>query len=129
MTRELVQRMLVQSAQQLRQLELHNLLQWSEVEPPLPPFSDLDHLLTYADVEEAPHEVVSGTRRMAGALNPFIGKCIALTSLYIYTGGDAEYWLNISPWKNRRYAEWAHFIGSVRNTLRFFTFKQGFDRN
>ena len=128
MTRELVHCILARSSSQLRHIELSNLLQWSEVEPALPKFTNAQGLEAYWKKHESDHKTLPYTRLMAGALDPFVGRCSTLTSLCITTVGRDDEW-SPEPWDDRRYSSWARFLDSVSDQLCYFSFKQGVSRN
>jgi hypothetical protein len=122
---------LSQSAPHLTHLELHNLLQWSHLDPPLPAVTSSASLLDYWKHNFEDHLPTMDSRLMSGALDPYIGRCAHLTSLCIATTGFGGYdeWQDISEWQEQRYDSWVRFIDSVRAHLRHLTFKQGVDRN
>jgi hypothetical protein len=126
-----VDSMLSQSAPHLTYLELHNLLQWSHLDPPLPAFTSHAELHHYWKTNFEDHLPIMDSRMMSGALDPYIGHCANLTSLCITTTGFGGYdeWQDISEWQERRYDSFARFMNSVRGHLQHLTFKQGVDRN
>jgi hypothetical protein len=129
MTSELVRSILQQSVPHLRQLALVNLLQWSGLSPPLPTFTSNGHAETHFADEDLEHDCIPNTRCITGSLEPFIRKCLALTSLTIITVGINETYCLPTERDDVRYAEWARFLTSVRGTVCFFSFKQAFNRN
>jgi len=72
MTRDLVERFMQNSTGILERLELHNLLQCEEHEPPFPKFNDAHTLETYLANHGPDHRTIAETQRMVGALEPFI---------------------------------------------------------
>ncbi|KAF2495380.1 hypothetical protein BU16DRAFT_582083 [Lophium mytilinum] len=116
------------SAHRLQTLELDNLMQWADTEPPLPKLSHLRALAKYFEQHESTLSVVVNTRVMVGALDPIVGCCSSLTSLRIGTVGEYEEYSE-NPRDNRLYSCWARFLASVRPTLQYFFFEQGPNRN
>jgi hypothetical protein len=129
MTPELVNCILQQSMSRLQNLELHNVLQWSELDPRLSTFQSIGEADTYLKSDDRWNESIPDTRRMLGMLDPFTGKCLALTSLTNTTVGNAETLQYTSATDKLRYTEFTRFFSSVRHILQFLSFKQGFNRN
>ena len=129
MTRDLVDCILTQASENIQHLELNNLLQWPDMEPPLPKFTARQDFKQYWRKQGSKHTALTDTRLMAGALDPYVSCCSFLTSLCITTVGRGNYWRSASLWEDRRYSSWARFIDSVRGTLRYLSFKQGLNRN
>jgi len=129
MTRDLVERFMQSSTGILERLELHNLLQCEEHEPPFPKFNDAQTLKTYLENHGPDHRTIAETQRMVGALEPFIGRFAVLTTLCIATFGETHLDCLPNERDDRRFTEWARMISSVCQTLRFLSFKQGRDRN
>jgi len=128
MTRDLVDCILTQASKNMKHLELNNLLQWPDMEPPLPKFTARQDFKHYWRKQGAKHKSVPETRLMAGALDPYVSRCSSLTSLCISTVGRGDYWRCASPWEDRRYSSYGRFMDSVRGTLRYLSFKQGVTR-
>ncbi|KAH7068317.1 hypothetical protein BKA63DRAFT_111994 [Paraphoma chrysanthemicola] len=128
MTREMVKCILTHPAR-LEHLELDNLLQWSEIEPPIPNFPTFLEAATYWRDNANAHTVIHRSRLMADALNPVLGQCQSLTSLCIATVGNGDYIEWSTDWEDRCYSAWARFIDSTRHQLRHFSFKQGLDHS
>lgn len=117
MTRELVGYMLTYSSHRLEKLEMNNLLQWSELEPPLPHFDHDRSLQEYWRKHRSDHKVMSRTAHMAGALDALTGRFEALTSLKIRSVRTRHRQPH-SSWDDRRYSSWARVIDSVCGTLK-----------
>ncbi|KAH7092271.1 hypothetical protein FB567DRAFT_235218 [Paraphoma chrysanthemicola] len=128
MTREMVQCILTYPAR-LERLELDNLLQWSEIEPPIPKFPIFLEAATYWRDNANAHKVIHRGRLMAESLNPVLGHCKSLSSLCIATVGNGDYIEWSTDWEDRCYSAWARFIDSTRHQLRHFSFKQGVDHS
>ena len=129
MTRDLVECILASSSEQIEHLELNNLLQWSEIVPPLPKFANFQDIYQYWKEHRGDHEALQDTRIMAGALDFYLGRCHLLTSLCIATVGNGDHWRRVSDWDDRRYRSWADFLDLVRNNVCYLSFKQGVNRN
>ncbi|KAF2687482.1 hypothetical protein K458DRAFT_386297 [Lentithecium fluviatile CBS 122367] len=111
------------SGNHLRHLDLCNLQQWSETDPPLPSFPHLRDLAIYRkhrkDIKFVPN---SGF--MVGVPDPLIGRYTALTSLRISTAGEDKE-DGQDPRDDLMYVFWARFLKSVWPTLEHFFFVQG----
>ncbi|KAF2824053.1 hypothetical protein CC86DRAFT_63425 [Ophiobolus disseminans] len=128
MSREFVARILEPTHQRLQHIEINNLMQWSDADPPLPPFDSLQDLETHL-TKVALVQVLPRTRLMAGALDPLIDCCSNLTSLRITTIGQYEgFTAHQNSRDDRMYESWARLLNSVRSHLRKFSFEQGVDR-
>jgi hypothetical protein len=129
MTRALVHCFLETSPHKLERLELDNLLQWSEIQPPVPQFNNAQTMEAYIKGHSSVHKAVPWTHRMADTLRPFYGRFDDLKSLCISTVSECHRWQPISAWDHRRYSDWARCIDSVRQQLSVLCFKQGYDQN
>jgi hypothetical protein len=129
-TREIAAGILAESSKRLENLGLNNLIQFSEMEPPLPTFTIADDFHEYWEVHGGrKHKTIPGTRLMAGITDTLLEHCPVLTSLCITTGGEGEHYFRVNPWNDSRCSSWASFLASVRDQLCYLSFKQGRDRN
>jgi hypothetical protein len=124
----MVSGILEDSSKRLEKLELNNLLQFSEIEPPVPKFTTADDFHAYWKVYGEGHKAIPRTRLMAGVTDTLLGRCPVLTSLCITTFGEGHYLLRDSVWQDDRYSSWATFLHSVRGQLCYLSFKQGVNR-
>lgn len=111
-----------------RHIDLSNLHKWSDTSPELPRFPYLHQLSIYLQDNEDFIEQLHGTRHPIGLLDPLIGKCTSLRSLYISTVGKSDEFAE-DPLDERRYASWAQFMSSVRLGIEFLSFSQGVNIN
>jgi len=117
-------------AHQLKALELHNLFQSDEFDPPYPMFVAVQDMVDYMQKHEEDERTALDNQYMMGLLDSYVGNFTALTSLCVATVGNSftNVWYN-TELGDRQYSEWARFIRSVRNTLQSLSFKQGYNRN
>jgi hypothetical protein len=114
----------------LDHLDLNNLFEWSECEPPLPPLSHLRNLVGFLEVNRANISIQTERLPMVGHLEPLVGHLTSLKSLRIGT-------IAIKPdsstgkdtYSHILFASWARLLDSVRATLQSFYFEQGVNRN
>ena len=112
MTRDLVASILSPSPDRIKRIELRNLQQWSELEPPLPKFETSRELLDYWPKNGFEHKQIDDTSLMNGALDPILGLTTHLTSLCITTVGDSDRRISPDDWQTQCYASWARYEAS-----------------
>jgi hypothetical protein len=75
-TREIAAGILAESSKRLENLGLNNLIQFSEMEPPLPTFTIADDFHEYWEVHGGRgHKTIPGTRLMAGIIDTLLERC------------------------------------------------------
>jgi len=95
-------------------LELRNLQQWSELDPPLPTFTTSQDLLNYWRTHRSKHQIIPDTQLMKRSFDSVLGLTTRLTSLCITTVASGDHWTDVGNWQEQCYASWARFIHSVR---------------
>ncbi|KAF2472358.1 uncharacterized protein BDR25DRAFT_13680 [Lindgomyces ingoldianus] len=116
----------------LEQLEIHNLLQFSEPVPGYQQSLHLRDLSKHVSSENSGCRRTNGGRPMDGILDILAGRCTSLMSLRITTWGPRESWLldeKMTKIDDQRYFSWGQFLKSVRHTLQYFSFEQGDNNN
>ncbi|KAK7730135.1 hypothetical protein SLS57_001796 [Botryosphaeria dothidea] len=104
-----------------------NLQEYADPIPPLPKDISLRQITDRLEVTahtHAPLQPLTSTfpGPMCGHLRPLTNRCPKLTHLEIRTYAPWEHWEKITL-DDTRYEEWAHFIRSVRPTLRTLIFE------
>ncbi|KAH7041966.1 hypothetical protein B0J12DRAFT_217329 [Macrophomina phaseolina] len=111
----------------LASLSTINLQEYADPVPPVPRDMPLRQIATHLETtarNRAPLRPLTSTfpGPMHGHLRPLTDRCPKLTHLEIRTYAPWEHWEKISL-DDTRYEEWAHFIRSVRSTLRTLIFE------